>query len=158
MQRSLRKGLMAIIFSFVSISVFAVVAIAAPNPFLHNPTAVLPLQAATHVAGGHKPTRLFNHHLYEVVDTAFFVVYHGYKTVEKIPNKGVMTVSQYYFSKTPSSEIYELSIANLEKAFPENYRFHYALEEEFKSDRSLMAYDNYLHEYKVKYLFSASLK
>lgn len=158
MQRSFRIGLVAIAFSLQSITVLAGSPIAGRTHFTQKALATAQLQPATAAGDGHKQTRIFNHHSYEVMDTAFFFIYHGYKTIEKIPNKGVMTVDQYYFSKTASGEIVELSIINLEKAFPENYRFHYALEEEFTSDKSLMAYDNYLKEYKVKYLFSASLK
>ena len=157
MQRSFRIGLVAIVFSLESITVLAGSTVDGPAHFTQKAAAVQ-LQHITPAADGHKQTRVFNHHSYEVIDTALFFIYHGYKTIEKIPNKGVMTVDQYYFSKTASGEIVELSIVNLEKAFPENYRFHYALEEEFTSDKSLMAYDNYLKEYKVKYLFSASLK
>ena len=106
---------------------------------------------------GNKIIRIFNHHSYEVVDTAYFIIYHGSKTVEKIPNKGQMTVEQYYFSKTLTDDIYELSIVNLEKVFPGNTQFHYAIEQAFRSDKDLITYDKYLQAYKVKYIFFESL-
>jgi hypothetical protein len=108
-------------------------------------------------SAGNKKIRVFNHHGYEVIDTAYFILYHGSKTIEKIPNKRQLTVVQYYFSKTLSDDIYELSTGNLEKAFPGNIRFHYAIEQQFRSDKDLMNYDYYLKEYKIKYLFSESL-
>src|SRR5450432_1345341 len=81
--------------------------------------------------------RLFDHHSYDIIDTSYFILYYRLKAVEKIPNKGVMMVDQYYFSKTINDDIYELSIRNLKKAFPTNRRFHYALDQQFRSDREL---------------------
>ena len=133
----------------ISTSTFQVI----PNSDIDLPTSNLIFQ---HTAGI-KKTRVFNHHTYEVIDTSYFIIYHGSKTIEKIPNKGQQSIEQYYFSKTLSDDIYELSITNLEKVFPGNNHFHYTIEQAFKSDKDLMAYDIYLKEYKLKHLFSKSL-
>jgi hypothetical protein len=106
----------------------------------------------------HHNQRTVDHCTYEILDTSYFILYHRLNAVEKIPNKGVMMVDHYYFSRTASDEIYELSIDNLKKAFPLNHRFHYALDEYFRSDRELMEYDGYLKEYKLKYIFVQSIK
>lgn len=126
-----------------------------PQKFPLDPESSI--QSGVHALYKPKETRVFQHHTYEVVDTAGFVLYHGWKMVEKIPNKGSIAMNCYYFSKTMSGDIYELSIINLEKVFPENYRFHYAIEEYFRSDKDLMAYDSFVKAYKLKYLFFESL-
>jgi hypothetical protein len=105
-----------------------------------------------------KKFRSFDHHNYEIIDTAYFMVYYRLKSVEKIMNKGVMWADQYYFSKTANDEIIELTADNLKRSFPGNHRFHYALDAQFRSEKQLMEYDPYLKQYKLKYLFSQSIK
>ncbi len=106
---------------------------------------------------GDKQIRFYKNHSYEIIDTAGFILYFGSKEVPKMPNKAPMKIEQYFFSKTLTDDIEELNINNLEKRFPENIRFHYALEQEFCSDKNLAAYDNYTKQYKVKYLYYSSI-
>jgi hypothetical protein len=39
-----------------------------------------------------------------------------------------------------------------------DHRFHYLLEEQFRRDKELMAYDSYSKMYKVKYVYRLSQK
>ncbi len=52
-----------------------------------------------------------------------------------------MGTKNYYFSSSASSEVKELTLTNLKKAFPDNHKFHDALDAEFKSDSELALYD-----------------
>jgi hypothetical protein len=114
------------------------------------------LRAAYFQMSADNKIRLYKKHSYEVIDTSGFILYYGKKEVPKMPNKGPMIIDQYYFSKSLTDDIFELTIDNLEMVFPENIRFHYALEQEFRSDKALIAYDKFLKRYKIKYLFSTS--
>ena len=64
--------------------------------------------------------------------------------------------TKYYFSKTGSDYISELTIANLKAAFSEKTAFCYALDCQFGHDGHLLAYDYQLKCYKVKYLFRST--
>lgn len=93
---------------------------------------------------------------FRIIDTAGFYLYSLNKLVqgEKIARPETV----YYFSIDRQSPVLELTMENLEKAFAGNARFRYSLEEEFRGDRQLMAYDKLLKTYKIKYLYSQALK
>jgi hypothetical protein len=79
-----------------------------------------------------------------------------YKRTYLIPGKGMQRITQYYFSTDGSTALQLLTKQNLETAFASNTQFRYALENTFKNDSELTAYDNYLKCYKVKYVFSSA--
>ncbi|HMH24666.1 MAG TPA: hypothetical protein VK563_22980 [Puia sp.] len=89
-----------------------------------------------------------------IVDTAGFYLYRINKLVmgEKISRPQDV----YYFSVKPDAPVLELTLVNLESAFSANARFRYALEEHFRSDKQLIAYDPWLKVYKLKYLYNQS--
>ena len=93
---------------------------------------------------------------FRIVDTSGFYLYSLNKLVqgEKIARPETV----YYFSVDGGSPVLELTMENLEKAFAANARFRYSLEEEFRGDSQLMAYDKLLKTYKIKYLYSQALK
>jgi hypothetical protein len=101
-------------------------------------------------------SREFGREKYRIIDTAGFYLYSCNKLVqgEKIARPQLV----YYFSVDGSTPVLELTMENLEKAFAGNARFRYLLEEEFRSDKQLMAYDQLLKTYKLKYIYSQSLK
>jgi hypothetical protein len=93
---------------------------------------------------------------YVVVDTAGFYLY-SYKMLvqgEKIARPETV----YFFSVDKDSPVMELTMDNLEKAFSGNAKFRYSLESAFHGDKQLMAYDNALKTYKIKYLYSQASK
>ena len=93
---------------------------------------------------------------FRVVDTTGFYLYSINKLVqgEKIARPETV----YYFSVNRQSPVLELTRENLEKAFAGNAKFRYSMEEEFRTDKELMAYDKLMKVYKLKYLYSQSSK
>ena len=74
---------------------------------------------------------------------------------EMAAGKGNPKITHYYFSKDAASPIQELTIANLKAAFPDNHKFHDAIESNFKSDADLSAYDRFHKMYKINHLLMA---
>jgi hypothetical protein len=93
---------------------------------------------------------------YEIVDTTGFYLY-SYKMLvqgEKIARPETV----YFFSVDKDSPVFELTMPNLENAFASNAKFRYSLEASFRSDKQLMAYDKAIKMYKIKYLYSQSIR
>lgn len=63
----------------------------------------------------------------------------------------------YFFSKSAASEVLDLTLTNLKKAFPDNHTFHDRLDTEFGST-PLNAYDSYHKMYKVNRIYLNSLQ
>lgn len=99
--------------------------------------------------------RFFNNREYQIVDTAGFYLYRisVYVKEGKAYNR---ETTAWYFSKIAGDVILPLTIENLKTSYPENNKFHYALDEEFKSDKTLSEYDKFLKKYKVKYIYQQS--
>ncbi|SRR6266542_1015350 len=70
---------------------------------------------------------------------------HSPKETEKYAPK-------YFFTTSSSDVLRELTKINLKKAFPNNHKFHDALDAQFKSDDELNAYDSFHKMYKVNWL------
>jgi len=100
--------------------------------------------------------RFFNNSAYKIIDTKDFYVYSRTKLSQE--GKGAKPVNTYYFSDVANSKIEPLTIGNLEVAFAKNPKFKYTIEEHFKSDNELIAYDAAIKEYKLKFLFDQSTK
>jgi hypothetical protein len=105
-----------------------------------------------------KNYRFYNHSTYQILDTAGFYIYYQYRQEEITKGKEPVKKDEYFFSKNDDGDIQLLTIDNLTKAFPANDKFHYAIEQAFRSDKELMAYDNFRHAYKIKYFYNQSLK
>ena len=67
-------------------------------------------------------------------------------------------ISDYYFSTDASSSPQALTKENLKKAFPNNHKFHDALDANFKSDEDLASYDSFHKMYKVNHLLEMNGK
>jgi len=106
----------------------------------------------------HKNCRWYNKAAYQIVDTESFYIYYRYQSEEQIKGKGLIKTDEYFFSMNGNSPIQLLTIDNLKNSFPENHHFHYLLDAIFRSDKELLAYDNFLKTYKIKYLYRESLK
>ncbi len=100
--------------------------------------------------------RFYNDKAYQIVDTTGFYIYSYDKLIQQ--GKGPKPTRIYYFSKKTDTEILRLTPENIAKAFPKNQMFKYMVEVEAKSDIKLDAYDTQSDEYKIKELYSASLK
>ena len=102
--------------------------------------------------------RFYNNTAYQVLDTAGFFLYYNYGPEQPVAGKALVKTDKYYFSVKGDDALQPLTIANLDKAFPGNHRFHNTLVAEFKSAKELADYDSFLKTYRIKYLFSQSFK
>jgi len=100
--------------------------------------------------------RFFNNSAYRIIDTIDFYIYSRYKLSQQ--NKGLKPVETYYFSTGTNTTVEMLTISNLKTAYTKNTKFRYSIEQQFRSDNELMAYDSDTKEYKLKYLFNESVK
>ena len=105
-----------------------------------------------------KNYRFYNGEAYLLIDTASFYIYYKYKSEENIKGKALIKKDEYFFSKNANDDLQLLTIENLKNSFPDNHRFHYALDANFKSDNDLIVYDSFQKVYKVKYLYTESVK
>ena len=78
--------------------------------------------------------------------------------IEVPGSKNQSAVITYYFSNSADNEIQNLSLTNLKKAFPNNHKFHDALDTEFGSNGNLASYDSFHKVYKINRLYSNSLE
>jgi len=68
-------------------------------------------------------------------------------------SKNQKAAIHYYFSLSGNGEVQTLTLTNLKKAFPDNHKFHDALDAEFKSDDELVTYDSFHKTYKLNRLY-----
>lgn len=65
---------------------------------------------------------------------------------------------EYYFSKDAISPPQSLTLPNVKAIFPENHKFHDALDAQFKSDKELYAYDSFHKMYKLNWIYRNAIK
>jgi hypothetical protein len=108
---------------------------------------------------GHNNTsvRFVGKTAYAVLDSADFYLYELYQPVQINKGKTLVMEEDYFFSKDRNSGVMPLTIQNVENAFASNTTFRYLLEAEFHRNTDLIAYDPFLKEYKIKYLYERSL-
>ncbi len=70
--------------------------------------------------------------------------------------RGVHTVRGYFFSAGAKGPVLALTLENLKKAFPDNQRFHDALDAAFGARQKLSEYDESRKMFKVNQLLIAS--
>lgn len=97
--------------------------------------------------------RFYNNVAYKVIDTTGFTIYSREKLVQD--TKGYKPATKYFFSVNDKQEVKELTVANLSASFPQATDFRYSLQNNFRSDADLVAYDHVANQYKVKYLYLA---
>lgn len=102
--------------------------------------------------------RFYNNLAYQIDDTTGFYIYSHEKLASQMPGKGPRPTKVSYFSKKIDGEILSLTSENIAMAFPKNAKFRYMVEVAAKSDIKLDAYDNGSDEYKIKELYTESLK
>jgi hypothetical protein len=106
----------------------------------------LPMSAADQ-----RPFRTVANHEYQILDAKDLYIY----STNVLVRKGT-TDKAYFFSVGPDGEVIPLSIVNLKKAFPDNHRFHDALDMVFRNDSQLTRYDDFHKMFKVNRLLIAS--
>ena len=64
--------------------------------------------------------------------------------------------SMYYFSKDVASTPELLTKENVKAAYPDNHKFHDAVDATFKDDGALAEYDSFHHMYKINHILLAN--
>jgi hypothetical protein len=101
-------------------------------------------------AQGHD-IRLAGKREYTVVDPGPIYVYTSERVVSDA--KRVKTVTEHYFSRTPSSPVLPLTLANLKRTIPDDHQFHHLLDLNFADGASLAAYDSTEKAFKINVLY-----
>ncbi|QEM07109.1 hypothetical protein DIU31_027715 [Mucilaginibacter rubeus] len=83
---------------------------------------------------------------------------YAFSKISTASKGNVRHYSVYFFSTNASSVPQPLTKSNLKAAFPDNHKFHDTLDENFKTDDELAAYDGFHKMYKVIRVFESSLK
>jgi len=99
--------------------------------------------------------RFFNNEAYGIIDTAGFTIYKKQKLTQQ--GKGYAPVECYFFSADAKQPVLALTIENLWNSFPSQPGFRYSVQSSFKQDAELMAYDKFLNQYKLKYIYMQHL-
>lgn len=98
--------------------------------------------------------RFFNNRKYQIADTGVVYIY---KCIETILGNGkpwTKYVTNYYFSVKGNEEIIPLTLTNLKRIYSENYKLLNLIDEQFKSDTSLTAFDEIHKTFRINYLLS----
>ena len=93
---------------------------------------------------------------YQIIDTNGFFIYSHDSLVQG--GKGPKPTPGYYFSKKSNSSLLPLTFQNVVSAFPENPKLRYMAEVASLYYVKANAYDSNLNEYKIKELYTQSLK
>ena len=73
------------------------------------------------------------------------------------PPRGKTNVTNYYFSKDGTSQVFLLTISNLKKVYPDNRFFQQEIGRLFKYNTELAAYDTTHNMYKLNWVFNYSI-
>lgn len=95
--------------------------------------------------------RFFHNEAYSIVDTAGFTLYKRDKLTQQ--GKGYSPVETYFYSVNLKQPVQKLTIENLWNSFPTQTGFRYSIQNNFKQDADLIAYDKLSNQYKLKYLY-----
>ena len=95
---------------------------------------------------------------YKVLNPGESLMLYEFPKISNASKGAFRTHPVYFFSPDASSIPQALTKESLKAAFPSNHKFHDALDENFKTDDELAAYDSFHKMYKVVRVFNNSLK
>jgi hypothetical protein len=102
--------------------------------------------------------RFINNKTYKILNAGEPLLIYVYKHPSHSPKEAEKYHPMYYFSPDASAALQDLTKANLKAAFPNNHKFHDALDAQFREDNELNSYDSYHKMYKVNRLLQNSTK
>jgi len=95
--------------------------------------------------------RIYHNEAYQIMDTAGFMLYKRQKLTQQ--TKGYLPVETYFYSVNLKQPVLRLTVENLWNSFPGQTGFRYSVQNNFKQDSELGAYDKLTSQYKIKYLY-----
>ncbi|MGN8071122.1 hypothetical protein [Mucilaginibacter sp. 22184] len=97
--------------------------------------------------------RFYQNGTYKILDTAGFMLYSRQQLAQQ--GKGYAPVERYFYSVRTANPVLNLTIENIDKSFPSRVEFRYSVQNYFRGDADLMAFDKADNQYEIKYLFFA---
>ena len=97
--------------------------------------------------------RFVDNNLYKILSKGNGLMLYSVQTPAQEAAKGpVKYTTVYYFTKDITSPPQLLTKENLKAAYPDNHKFHDALDATFKDDKYLSEYDSFHKMYKVNHI------
>jgi len=89
---------------------------------------------------------------YTVLNAGETIVIYKYQHASHPPKAAEQYQPKYYFVAGNSKTLQLLTKDNLKAAYPNNHKFHDALDATFKDDKALYEYDSFHKMYKVNHI------
>lgn len=89
---------------------------------------------------------------YSILNPGETFILYFYQHSAHSPKGASQFPPMYFFSKDATSSLQNLTLANVKATFPENHKFHDALDANFKEDKDLYTYDSFHKMYKLNWL------
>lgn len=100
--------------------------------------------------------RFIDNKEYRILNPGEPLLMYVYQHPSHSPKEAEKYLPMYYFSTDAASSPQPLTKANLKKAFPDNHKFHDALDAQFKEDDELTAYDSFHKMYKLNRVWESN--
>ncbi len=94
---------------------------------------------------------------YKILNPGEALLIYVYEHPSHSPKETEKYSPLYYFSTDASSAPMSLTKANLKAAFPDNHKFHDALDAQFRSDKELYTYDQFHKMYKLNWIIQNTM-
>lgn len=95
---------------------------------------------------------------YKILNPGEPLLIYVYRHSSHSPKENSKYLPMYYFSTDAYSAPKSLTKANLKAAFPDNHKFHDAMDAQFKSDQELREYDRFHKMYKLNWIIKNDIK
>ena len=105
-----------------------------------------------------KDFRFVDNKEYKILNTGEPLLIYVYQHQSHSPKEAQKYAPMYFFSVDAASEPQPLRKSNVKAAFPDNHKFHDALDAQFKEDMELYAYDSFHKIYKLNRILQNSMK
>lgn len=102
--------------------------------------------------------RFIDNKEYKILNPGEPLLIYVYQHLSHSPKEAGKYQPMYYFSTDASAGPQPLTKANLKAAFPNNHKFHDALDSQFKDDDELIAYDSFHKMYKINRIYTTTIQ
>ena len=107
---------------------------------------------------GGKEYRFVDNKTCKILNPGEPLLIYVYQHQSHSPKEAQKYAPMYFFSVDAASEPQPLTKSNVKAAFPDNHKFHDALDTQFKEDMELYAYDSFHKIYKLNRILQNSMK